>query len=223
MSEVPERDKEDRRLSRNVSAAFREQLDEVMELLGDLPSLENLPPEFSEEQRRELSRVLVPALTTIYLASATGLAQSTPIGIDVGEMGITAASWAESYGFNLVSGINATTRRALQQQIATYFRDDLTLGQLRTNLQSTFGPVRADMIATTEITRASVQGELATVEELRRQGAEMVGTWQTSVDEQVCEICAPLQGTKQGIDWTDPPPAHVRCRCWINWQFVGAQ
>jgi hypothetical protein len=104
--------------------------------------------------------------------------------------------------------------------VSGFFEDQLTMGDLRNMLSQTFGPVRADMISATEVTRAAVQGELAFIEELRKEGVVLVARWQTNADELVCPICTPLNGT---LDWANlypsGPPAHVRCRCWINHEF----
>jgi ribosomal protein S2 len=91
---------------------------------------------------------------------------------------------------------------------------------LKDSLSSLFGPVRAEIIAITEVTRAAVEGERAMVAEVAKQGIQMVAVWNTNNDEIVCPICAPLNQKKQGEAWTFPPPAHPRCRCWLNHDFV---
>jgi hypothetical protein len=77
------------------------------------------------------------------------------------------------------------------------------------------------MIAITEVTRAAAEGERATVREIAKEGIKMVEVWQTKNDEIVCTICGPRHGKKVGDGWSrnDGPPAHPRCRCWINHEF----
>lgn len=44
--------------------------------------------------------------------------------------------------------------------------------------------------------------------------------WNTERDSLVCPVCRPLHGKPQG-EWgvfANGPPAHPRCRCWLNWR-----
>jgi hypothetical protein len=81
----------------------------------------------------------------------------------------------------------------------------------------TFGPVRAEMISVTEITRAASQGEQQVAKELADAGINMIPIWQTNEDEIVCEICMPRN--EQEITDNFYPPAHPRCRCWVNYKL----
>jgi intein/homing endonuclease len=54
------------------------------------------------------------------------------------------------------------------------------------------------MIATTEVTRASVEGEREVAREVAEQGIEMVEVWQTSNDEMVCFPAWTLVETLEG-------------------------
>lgn len=78
--------------------------------------------------------------------------------------------------------------------------------------------IRAERIVLTETAHAMkvIENEAA-----KRYGIkEMI--WHTSLDERVCETCAPLEGENKKIGGTYPdrgngrfdgPPAHVSCRC----------
>jgi len=78
-------------------------------------------------------------------------------------------------------------------------------------------PIRAEMIAVTEVTRAASEGEQAVARELARQGIIMTPFWNTNRDELVCPICEP----RNNQEITDGmfPPAHPRCRCWVNYEL----
>jgi SPP1 gp7 family putative phage head morphogenesis protein len=93
----------------------------------------------------------------------------------------------------------------------------MTMPDLIESLDSLYGPVRAEMIAVTETTRAAVQGQAALVDELNKEGIVMVATFLTSEDETVCPICAPLNGKQ--VDESEFPPLHPRCRCDIAYSF----
>lgn len=74
---------------------------------------------------------------------------------------------------------------------------------------------RAEVIAVTETASAYSRGAILAY---RDSGVVAVIEWLTAVDERVCPICAPLNGTivalgaefAPGIGF---PPAHPRCRC----------
>ena len=82
-----------------------------------------------------------------------------------------------------------------------------------------FGEVRAQMIATTEITRAQSEAAAMYKRELDKRGVETVERWVTAEDEHTClDICEPLDNTMRdvwGQQFPDGPPAHPNCRCGI--------
>lgn len=151
-------------------------------------------------------------------AFAAGLAAADAlgVGVDAATLHARAIEWARQYSYELVSKLDATNRQLLQQTIGDYFANRLTLADVETRLTQAFGPVRAEMIAITEVTRASAQGEVAFAEELRQMGLQPVLVWATANDDIACPICAPLNGKAQGEGWVNPPPAHPNCRCWAN-------
>lgn len=59
-----------------------------------------------------------------------------------------------------------------------------------------------------------------------------VAVWVTEADSKVCPICRPLNGRRmdewdnhvapeiaQQLSQTGGPPAHVNCRCWVEWRI----
>jgi hypothetical protein len=47
-------------------------------------------------------------------------------------------------------------------------------------------------------------------------------TWFTNNDDRVCDICGPMEGEEVASDESfssgdDAPPAHVNCRCWVDY------
>ena len=207
------------KLARALGRLSAQQQRVLFDLLGDPPRLENLPAEYWDASAKEWQGALTPEIEAILVDSAEGFMQSLPgLGVDWGLVNRGATDWARRYTYELVRGINDTTRGCLQESIGDYYERGLTLGQLRERLGRYFGPVRADMIATTEVTRASVEGERVIARELAGQGIQMVEVWQTNNDELVCPICGPRNGKPKGDGWTeqDGPPAHPRCRCWVG-------
>lgn len=207
------------KLARLIGRLSAQQQRVIFDLLGDPPSLDNLPLEFWDSTLKEWEGALTPEIEAILVDSAEGFMQSLPgLGVDWGLVNRGATDWARRYAYELVRGINDTTREGLREGIGDYYERGLTLGQLRERLGRYFSPVRADTIATTEVTRASVEGERVVARELSGQGIQMVEVWQTNNDEIVCPVCGPRHGKANGDGWTenDGPPAHPRCRCWVT-------
>jgi hypothetical protein len=220
MPDLVGRSEWERQFSRRLTRLERQWLDDLMEKLGDPPDLTRVPEAYWGEMSATLQAEIVPVLTSVFLQAAEAMVELSPIGVEWDLVHASAVAWSREYGFTLVSGITANTRQFLQQAVGRFFSDQLTIGQLRDLLGQKYGPVRADMIASTEITRAAVQGELNIVSSLQQYGIEMVSIWNTSNDEHVCPICEPLNGKAQGDGWIDPPPAHPRCRCWLSHEYA---
>jgi hypothetical protein len=140
-----------------------------------------------------------------------------------------AEQFARSYSFELVSGIQNTSRAYLQDTIGDWIQsgDPLPVLTEKINAGGYFGPVRSEMIAVTETTRAYAEGNR---EYWNNTGVVDGKTWRTAFDDVVCELCIPLEGATaplNGWTWTNPagetietdprqPPRHVNCRCWIQ-------
>jgi hypothetical protein len=221
MPDVINRDELESKLARIVGKEMRSQLTRLMEYLGDPPKLENVPETFWQDGGKQLRGVVQPFFEQVFLDQAEGLMKEVGIGVDWALINSAAIEWARSYTFDLVTGINKTSQELLRKSVADYFESQMTIGDLEQRLTGTFGPVRAEMIAVTEVTRSSVEGELALVSEIEKDNnVKMIAVWNTNNDEQVCPICGPLHGKRQGDGWHVPPPAHPRCRCWLNYEFA---
>jgi hypothetical protein len=226
MSDIPNRAQLEAQLARVLGRLLRAQMGKLLELMGDPPRIENVPPEFWEEQGAEFDQSIRPFLQRLFQDQAARLVSETPLGVDWALINDRAVSWARSYTYDLVRGINTTSRQTLQRALSSYYTDGMTIGDLENMISGTFGPVRSEMISITEITRASSRGEDALWEELHNNGIDMITFWNTNADELVCDICSPLDGREaDGREngepyWIHPDssekvtmPAHVRCRC----------
>jgi hypothetical protein len=216
MSDIANRGELEADFARRLSRLMRGDVGRVLDAVGDPPSLDNVPATLWDEINMSYTREIAPALEKVFLQQARVLLDEIPIGVDWGLINRRAVDWARSYTYDLVRGINNTSREALRSAGSAYFERGQTRAELEAALSRIYSPVRSEMIAVTEITRAASAGEIAVDEELRRDGIEMSVVWQTSNDELVCPLCSPLNGKPRGIDWSEPPPRHPRCRCWIN-------
>lgn len=148
------------------------------------------------------------------LSAAQGILQMllgvhTP-EVDLNLLNEAAHAYAQQHTFELVSGVTETSQKVLQAQFSEWIASGEPLPKLVDALAPMFGPVRADMIASTEITRAYHNSNVLAWKEYGADG----WTYQTAVDDIVCPICGPLHDREFPLDETEnAPPVHPRCRC----------
>lgn len=206
------------RVARVLGKVNRQAYERVTELLGDPPRAENITPDAWKEIQGMYDQALLPQLETVFHDAAQDMVAHVGGGVEWDLINKRAADWARTAAYNLVTGITDNSRAVIQSGVNDFYNDRLTLGALQDRLSRTFGPIRAESIAITETTRAAAQGEAAYADELRKRGATLVALWVTENDSTVCSICSPLDGREQGDGWTDPPPAHPRCRCGVRYE-----
>lgn len=206
------RDDAERNLMEAMADLFRELLPLVAARLerGEMPPDDILTDAFT--------RVLRPALVEV--AADEFLRQGVQVGVqfDSAIVNQQMVDWAQGYTFDLVTKLTETTRKTLQQAIQQFASTPgMTRGQLEALILPAFGPVRAEMIAVTEVTRAAQAGVDAYQTELATAGVPSERIYRTSADEKVCPVCAPSNG-KPESEWEGrgPPPRHVKCRCFCT-------
>jgi SPP1 gp7 family putative phage head morphogenesis protein len=139
-----------------------------------------------------------------------------------------ARRWAEQYSGELVRNINATSLERTRRAVSAWIDNGESLAALIEDLAPIFGRQRAELIASTEVTRAYARGN----RESYLEAGVTRWEWRTAVDERVCRVCGPLHNQTIRIDENfdellsdearqfvrqsfASPPAHPRCRCWI--------
>lgn len=173
--------------------------------------------QFWNDERAFLIDVLLPALFAAALRTAKGALQA--LGLDVNSEFVQAQvnqaviDWAKQYGFELVTRLNQTTQKFLQNAVSEWVGSGQPLDALITNLKPVFGPVRAQMIAATEATRAFSEGNFLA---WKASGVVDMYAVQTANDSDVDEQClAEAAGGPYPLhDASHKPPFHINCRCW---------
>lgn len=169
----------------------------------------------------ELRSVLLQALVPAAIEAATLAAQAAP---DLDDAALLAAIQPSEQVAQAVTRITETTRKGIQQAVATYQR---TPGMTRGELEALIAPLtsarRAEAIAITETTNASSAGINGTQRALAEAGVTMRRIWRTVGDDLTCPICGPLDGTPEE-EWIERypngPAAHPRCRCATTLELV---
>ena len=225
MPDVVNRDAKEAALAKAVSKEFSIAVKELLILFPEMEEfIATVPIEFWTAQQIALVSAIAPQLLNIYVAQAETMIDDLVIyGVDWALVNEAAADWASTYTFDLVGGINNTSRAALQKLIPAFFEEGMTLAQLRDRLSSIYGPTRAELIASTETTRAASEGEQEVSKRLAEQGINMQPIWLTMEDEIVrqCPVCWPKNNKKIGVEIPDEyPPAHPRCRCSVVYEMI---
>jgi len=203
-------------LARVIGRASAETRRELLELLGNPPQAERLTAETWDVIASRYNGALLPQLERVYVASIVASSDAVGVAVAWDLVNERAVSWARQYSYELVRGINQTSRNWLGQAISDFYQGGLSYNDLITRVNTMFGPQRGASIAVTEVTRAATAGQMEYQRELNELGLRTVEVWQTANDAVTCPICGPRHGRKRGDGWQDPPPAHPRCRCWIT-------
>jgi HK97 family phage portal protein len=152
-----------------------------------------------EDYRKRIDAKLLPALSKAAIDAAKATA---------GQMGVTwqlvneaVLQWSQKYGYTLISGLTQTTQAQVQNTISAWIASGEPLPDLTAKLTEIFkSPVRAQMIASTEVTRLY---QVANEQSWRQANVEMDagivgGEWRTAVDEKVCFPAWTLIETENG-------------------------
>jgi SPP1 gp7 family putative phage head morphogenesis protein len=169
------------------------------------------------DEEQELDAILFRHLFAAAIKGAqtaqAALAEEWAAGVDWGLVNEAAMRWARRISPELAATITGTTRKFVTQALSDWVASGRPKAELVDTLKPMFGKVRAQMIGTTEITRAYAEGNRATWKE---SGVVDGIRWMTGRDELVCPTCSELDGQVLPIDSDDLPPAHVNCRCYTQ-------
>ena len=193
-------------------------------------AITDMPPGYWADYEDDLVTILTTNIGAIAEHSIQASLEAAGTSVDdVGqdllsrirqEVGTMTREQAEKYA----DQIRKVTQMAVQEKIQAWYESgDRTVQELREELEPYFGKPRARRIATTEITRAYANHNLAVWSTLEY----IVGKrWMTAMDDIVCPICMPLHGEFYELDndgfigignvGIPGPPAHVNCRCYLQ-------
>ena len=191
-------------------------------------ALEYNQPYFWEREAEELFNELAPLALEIYFQGGAGGEALLPPGaqvlIDWDVYNRDAVNWLNTWKRTIFAEFEETTRNNVTDAINEWVLSGESMPVLEAKLSAFFGAQRAEMIATTEVTRMYAEGNIAAW-----KASNVVGgnRWMTAQDELVCLICKPLANMVADLDSNgfttefgdiglNGPPAHPRCRCWLQ-------
>ncbi|RIK41620.1 MAG: hypothetical protein DCC55_11425 [Chloroflexi bacterium] len=187
------------RARREIEAGLQQQLNAVMgEGLpgeGELPGPDDVGNRLSNSSgpvRVALERALAEGAdlgTSLILRQLAGIGMTFNYNLVHSQ----ALQWARDYSYELITGINETSRQAVETALARWIETGAPLDELRRMLEPTFGSVRASRIAVTEATRSYAEGTIRSYQ---------------------------AAGFNEGRP-TIEIPRHVNCRCWYGLEILG--
>lgn len=191
-----------------------------------------LQPAFWDAEAQYAWAEFAPLLLRILFNGAQSGAGLLPSGMDVlvdwDVFNQNAINWINEWGSRILNDIVGTTQTQTIKALSDWIRGGEPLDVLEARLGPIVGEARAQMIATTEVTRLYAEGNLMA---WKATGLVSAKSWRTAKDDKVCRICGPLDGKVVSLDggWTmdeegrvveglgiTAPPAHARCRCWLQ-------
>jgi SPP1 gp7 family putative phage head morphogenesis protein len=176
-----------------------------------------LPDSFWQTEMQILYRILFPLVSEAIVRSARfsydDIAGQVDLGLSWDVVNDMAVTWAEQHTAAVVAQISKTSMAGFLNEFEDWQKSGEPLPDLVARLMPYYGPVRAEMVAVTETTRAYALGNMSV---WRSTG--MVDGFKVVIaqDEIVCPICFDkYENNPYGMD-DETPPFHVNCRCAIQ-------
>lgn len=201
-----------------------------------LDRLPSRPASNWEADEEEVAAALFALLWGAYIAAHNGLTAQYGVVRPTGDVLDDYRRWALAYARETAAGIVNTTREAAMKAANQATRpgpngevmptDPQAVDRLRAalTLSGVADVNRIVRTAVTEVTRAISAGETAAAQALVFGGG--VGGvrvmlrpyWVTAQDDAVCPYCRPRDGRSCRSEAVGFPPAHVSCRCYVDWR-----
>jgi len=198
----------------SIGATSLEELEDPIALWLALMNLDSLPATLKAREALAASLLISSDLGVQFVLDQ--FEEEISFSFDWTQTNIEARDWALNHSAQLIKRVNETTKKLVRQKLANWIEDGTPLSSLIESLAVDFGPERAALIASTEVTAAFSNGAKQTILD---SGLVDKVVWKTVVDERVCPICGPLHNKVasaiDGFERVGFPPAHPRCRCWI--------
>ena len=212
----------ERKLARVLSKTLREELKKLLDYLGDPPDLSKVPNEYWRTGWKLIAKHVEPFLVEYFIQEAMEAMDEVNITLDLAVINTDAVEWARRNSEKWLQDAFGKTYEGVSALVPQAYEEGWTTKELAKALERYYSPVRAEMIAVTELTRAQVEGEKA----MERRYFEMFGEhlvpiWKTANDDRVCDICNPKppNAPRNEMPIIDDfyPPAHPRCRCRLSY------
>jgi|YNPMSStandDraft_1061717.scaffolds.fasta_scaffold00219_28 HK97 family phage portal protein len=219
----PDEDENRAWAERKISAVAERHLEDEFKRLQESELIEALrqekqttPAGFWAQSEEQFYAMLLPVMIEIYkrlVKLAYDTLPAPPVAIDWDLYNSYAIDWAKQHTAQVVAQVSKTSMNGFLAEFERWVESGERLDALIKALEQYYSPVRAEMIAVTETTRAYANANLeywSTLEYVK------AFDWVTAVDELVCPICSAKSSANPHPLTAERPPAHVRCRCAVR-------
>ena len=215
-----ERRKQERKLKRDIITFFEEQKKRIIKMLKRRYNDKDIQLSFWDDELMRMWNELGGDFVGILVSAVGGGIEKLPDELSqiFSEIDMRSAmiAYAPKYRGKWIKSINQTTWDYVDELISDWQQSGQPFPTLLKTLTEDkslmFDKVRAEMIATTEVTRIHAQGNALAWE---ATGYIKEFRWNTANDERVCAICGPRENKIFPLSFIeDNMPAHPRCRCW---------
>src|SRR3990172_4334469 len=184
--------------------------------------------QFWIDEEAELWDDVAPLVLDVFFEAVKGgqaaLPPSVQVLLDFDTVNEAAIEYLRQYRLKNIAPIFEHTRNQTSKTIENWIRSGESLDVLKAQLSPLYGPERAERIAVREVNTILAEGNQ---EAWKSTGLVEENRWRTAMDDRVCEICEPLEDmvvglgeneftTEEGGLGISGPPAHTRCRCWLQ-------
>ena len=210
--------KDERRLTRALTLYFEGQLARIIASLEE--QYKSFQPGFWDDEWQEMWEEMSEDFVGILIHGTVGGINALPDNVaplvNRDAINMALIDFAKQYRNEWLFKINETSRTFVEKSIQEWLASGRPLNDLVRSLSNPdtgmFNKLRAERIATTEVTRLFAMGHKAAWEQT---GYVKEFRYMTANDERVCEICGPRHNKVFPLsELPDLIPAHVNCRCY---------
>ena len=231
MAALLNRDEIEADFARQLAKVQGPQREELRQLLGSPPDINRVPLEFwqrvEEENRKRITAILLLIFLTSSDQHSGGIADDAT-RLQAEQQGL---AWAVKRGADLAKDFTDRSTEWLRTKAAKWQGTSVSSpvaptepppapqeAEIESDLRDIFGPVRQENMPISETTQAASAGGEWMMHAL--VGTSELDQWHTEHDAKVCQICKPLDKIRRSV-WSlkfpAGPPAHPRCRCYIDY------
>jgi hypothetical protein len=223
-----------------VGEFVAERFKEIMEQQDDshhaLADADNLASLIDLSDILNLHEPLLDELSVVIEEQSRQALASVGVGdvsVLVDQVSAEAVRYAETRAAELVSlegdeSLVTSTRAMIRDTIANGLEENIGTPAIADELRQSYGfsELRAETIATTEVSMANAHAKKTAWDALDNEGAELVKEWFISADEGVCPLCegnadeGEIPYDQDFSSGDEMEPGHPRCRCAVAVRVV---
>lgn len=215
--QTPEREKYEERIKRDIGSLRASQRLALMDMLGDPPSLDNVPAEFWEQAKEDEKDGLAVILVALFRDRARDVAEEHGLEIDETLVSMSADRFARERAAWTIERSQASIQNRLAAKIGA--GKDLNEDEVSQSVEGNVGT-----IAVTETTQGLSTGVLFAAGAALEMNRRLLMIWRLSPCKH-CALCPMLNMTIQDF-WRRVipagPPVHPHCKCWLD-AFMGTK